>query len=45
MRTRFPLSTVRADTDEHRKIMQEIGQLRVYADFKRMLTGPTKKQA
>lgn len=28
------------DTDEHREIMKEVAQLRVYADTKRWLAGP-----
>ena len=36
---------LRADTDEHRKIMRQIAQLRIYADTKRWLSGPTKQNA
>jgi hypothetical protein len=36
---------LRADTDEHRHVMQEISKLRIYADAKRWLAGPTKQQA
>jgi hypothetical protein len=31
------------ETDEHRKIMREIAQLRIYADAKRWLAGPTSR--
>jgi hypothetical protein len=33
------------NTDEHRKIMKEIAQLRVYADAKRWIEGPRLKSA
>jgi hypothetical protein len=36
---------LRPDTDEHRKIMQEIARLRIYADTKRWLAGPSKQHA
>jgi hypothetical protein len=41
----FDAMQLRPDTDEHRKIMREIAQLRVYADAKRWLAGPTRQQA
>ena len=33
------------DTDDHREIMKEIAQLRIYADAKRWLSAPTKQRA
>ena len=33
------------NTSEHRKIMKEIAKLRIYADAKRWLAGPTKQEA
>jgi hypothetical protein len=33
------------NTIEHREIMQEIARLRIYAEAKRWLAGPTKQQA
>jgi hypothetical protein len=33
------------NSEEHREIMKEIAQLRVYTDVKRWLTGPREKQA
>jgi hypothetical protein len=32
-------------TPEHRRIMQEIARLRIYAEAKRWLNGPSKQQA
>jgi hypothetical protein len=32
-------------TDEHRAIMKEIAQLRVYAEVKRLFGGPARQQA
>jgi hypothetical protein len=34
--------SLRADTDEHRQVMQDISKLRIYADAKRWLASPTK---
>jgi hypothetical protein len=36
---------VRADTEEHRKIMQDIAKLRIYADAKRWMASPRLRQA
>jgi len=36
---------IRADTEEHRKIMQDISKLRIYADAKRWMAFPRLKQA
>lgn len=36
---------LRPESAEHRAIMKEIAQLRVYADAKRWLSGPAKQQA
>ena len=36
---------LRPDSDEHRQIRQEISRLRIYAEAKRWLAGPTKQQA
>jgi hypothetical protein len=33
---------LRAETDDHRMVRQEIAKLRIYADAKRSLAGPTK---
>jgi hypothetical protein len=41
----FAAMQLRPDTDEHREIMKEIARLRIYADAKRWLTGPTRQQA
>lgn len=44
-RREFDAMQLRPDTDEHRKIMREIAQLRIYADAKRWLGGPTRQEA
>jgi hypothetical protein len=41
----FAAMQFRPDTDEHREIMKEIARLRIYAEAKRWLTGPTRQQA
>jgi len=33
------------NTDRHREIMKEIARLRIYAEAKRWMSGPAKKQA
>jgi len=33
------------ESDEHRALMKEIAQLRIYADAKRLFAGPAKHQA
>ena len=39
----FDAMRLRADTDEHRKIMREIAQQRIYAEAKRWLAGSAKQ--
>lgn len=41
----FDVMTLRPDTEEHRKIMKEISQLRIYAEAKRWLSGPSRSPA
>ena len=41
----FDALQLRPDTDEHREIMREIARLRIYAEAKRWLSGPTRQHA
>jgi hypothetical protein len=41
----FDAMQIRPDSNEHRAIMQEIAQLRIYADAKRWLAGPLTDQS
>jgi hypothetical protein len=41
----FDALRLRPDTDEHREIMREIARLRIYADAKRWLSGPSRSHA
>ena len=41
----FEVMRLAPDSAEHRNIMKEIAQLRVYADAKRLFAGPTKQEA
>ena len=41
----FEAMQLRPNSEEHREIMKEIAQLRIYADAKRWLAGPSKRHA
>jgi hypothetical protein len=41
----FEAMKLRADTDQHRMIMQDIAKLRIYADAKRWLAGSKAYEA